>query len=83
MSLVEFVEIYALFGRTKQTQNLCAEDQIQFLGLGLGGPGLGGARACLIFGNMKSYLKQLAHHRLNVLANIALPEDKRFDKIFD
>ena len=30
----EFVEIYALFGRTKQTQNLCAEDQIQFLGLG-------------------------------------------------
>ena len=49
----------------------------------MGGPGLGGARACLIFGNMKSYLKQLAHHRLNVLANIALPEDKRFDKIFD
>ena len=34
LSLAEFVEIYALFGRTKQTQNLCAEDQIQFLGLG-------------------------------------------------
>ena len=36
LSLAEFVEIYALFGRTKQTQNLCAEDQIQFLGLGYG-----------------------------------------------
>ena len=41
LSLAEFVEIYALFGRTKQTQNLCAEDQIQFLGLGLGGLGKG------------------------------------------
>ena len=36
LSLAEFVEIYALFGRTKQTQNLCVEDQIQFLGLGCG-----------------------------------------------
>ena len=36
LSLAEFVEIYAFFGRTKQTQNLCAEDQIQFLGLGYG-----------------------------------------------
>ena len=35
--------------------------------------------ACLISGNMKSYLKQLAHHRLNVLTNISLTKDKRFD----
>ena len=35
LSLVEFVEIYALFfGRTKQIQNLCVKDQIQFLGPG-------------------------------------------------
>ena len=30
MSLVEFVEIYALFGRTKQTKNLRWEDQNRF-----------------------------------------------------
>ena len=50
----------------------------------LGGVGLcwavGNAHwACLISGNMKSYLKQLAHHRLNVLTNISLTKDKRFD----
>ena len=39
--------------------------------------------ACLISGNMKSYLKQLAHHRLNVLTNIALPKDKKFDKRYN
>ena len=30
MSLVDFVEIYALFGRTKQTKNLRWEDQTRF-----------------------------------------------------
>ena len=40
------------------------------------GPGV--SWACLISGNMKNYLKQLAHHRLNVLTNIAL-QDKKFD----
>ena len=30
MSLVDFVEIYALFGRTKQTKNLRWEDQNGF-----------------------------------------------------
>ena len=30
LSLVEFVEIYALFGRTKQTKNLRWEDQTRF-----------------------------------------------------
>ena len=30
LSLVEFVEIYALFGRTKQTRNLRWEDQNRF-----------------------------------------------------
>ena len=35
LSLVECTVDYTLFGRAKQTQNLCAEDQIQFLGLGV------------------------------------------------
>ena len=30
LSLVEFVEIYVLFGRTKQTKNLRWEDQTGF-----------------------------------------------------
>ena len=34
MSLVEFVEIYALFERTKRTKNLRWEDQNGFLGSG-------------------------------------------------
>ena len=41
--------------------------------------GVGLAWACLISGNKRSYLKQLAHHRLNVLTNIALPKDRKFD----
>ena len=34
LSLAEFVEIFALFGRTKQTKNLRREDQTRFWGPG-------------------------------------------------
>ena len=54
LSLAEFVEIYALFGRTKQTQNLCAEDQIQFLGLG-GGVIFNPKSYVAYFGNFKQW----------------------------